>query len=180
MGLRRLEEKRRRQEEKRRQEEERLQMEKEERRQEEARRLKEEVAMKERERKLEEERRRHEEELKEKLRELAELEEEEEEEEDEEEEREWLLRGDVFQMFPDEPTEEDLLPPPLAKPTDREEEDGKEVVVHRPGITLPLGCDISDVTVTCENAKLTNFPPLNIPELKSLSLEGKSVYVTLP
>ncbi|XP_064858183.1 extracellular matrix protein 2 [Oncorhynchus nerka] len=177
---RRQEEKRRRQEEeRRRQEEERLQMEKEERRQEEARRLKEEVAMKERERKLEEERRRHEEELKEKLRELAELEEKEEEEEDEEEEMEWLLRGDVFQMFPDEPTEEDLLPPPLAKPTDREEEDGKEVVVHRPGITLPLGCDISDVTVTCENAKLTNFPPLNIPELKSLSLEGNSI-TTIP
>ncbi|XP_029630054.1 extracellular matrix protein 2 [Salmo trutta] len=173
---RRQEEKRRRQEE-RSHEEERLRMEKEERRQEEARRLKEEVAMKERERKLEEERRRHEDELKEKLRELAELEEEEEEEE--EEEMEWLLRGDVFQMFPDEPTEEDLLPPPLAKPTDREEEDGKGVVVRRPGITLPLGCDISDVTVTCENAKLTNFPPLNIPELKSLSLEGNSI-TTIP
>lgn len=170
---------RRRQEEKRRRQEERLRMEKEERRQEEARRLKEEVAMKERERKLEEERRRHEEELKEKLRELAELEEEEEEEEEKEEEMEWLLRGDVFQMFPDEPTEEDLLPPPLAKPTDREEEDGKGVVVRRPGITLPLGCDISDVTVTCENAKLTNFPPLNIPELKSLSLEGNSI-TTIP
>ncbi|XP_055773785.1 extracellular matrix protein 2-like isoform X1 [Salvelinus fontinalis] len=168
-------ERQRRRQEERRHEEERLRMEKEERRQEEARRLKEEVAMKERERKLEEERRRHEEELKEKLRELAELEEEEEEEE--EEEMEWLLRGDVFQMFPDEPTEEDLLPPPLATPTDREEEDGKGVVVRRPGITLPLGCDISDVTVTCENAKLTNFPPLNIPELKSLSLEGNSITI---
>uniref|UniRef100_A0A4W5RTZ4 VWFC domain-containing protein n=1 Tax=Hucho hucho TaxID=62062 RepID=A0A4W5RTZ4_9TELE len=177
---RRQEERRRRQEEERRQEERRreeegLRIEKEERRQEEAMRLKEEVAMKERERKLEEERRRHEDELKEKLRELAELEEEEEEEED----MEWLLRGDVFQMFPDEPSKEDLLPPPLAEPTDREEEDGKGVVVRRPGIALPLGCDISDVTVTCENAQLTNFPPLNIPELKSLSLEGNSI-TTIP
>ncbi|XP_045068262.1 extracellular matrix protein 2 [Coregonus clupeaformis] len=168
----------RRQKEERRREKERRRMEKEERRQEDARRLKEEEAMKEKERKLEEERRRHEEELKEKLRELAELEEEEEEEkeEEEEEEMEWLLRGDVFQMFPDEPTGEDLLPPPLAEPTDREEEG---VVVCRPGIALPLGCDISDVTVTCENAKLTNFPPLNIPELKSLSLEGNSI-TTIP
>ncbi|CAB1315678.1 unnamed protein product [Coregonus sp. 'balchen'] len=169
----------RRQKEERRREKERRRMEKEERRQEDARRLKEEEAMKEKERKLEEERRRHEEELKEKLRELAELEEEEEEEkeeEEEEEEMEWLLRGDVFQMFPDEPTGEDLLPPPLAEPTDREQEG---VVVRRPGIALPLGCDISDVTVTCENAKLTNFPPLNIPELKSLSLEGNSI-TTIP
>eukprot|EP00063_Salmo_salar_P049027 XP_014023862.1 PREDICTED: extracellular matrix protein 2 [Salmo salar] len=141
-------------------------MEKEEaeKRQEEA-----EEAMKEQEKKLEEERRRHEEDLKEKLRELEEeeeereQEEEEEEREQEEEDVEWLLRGDVFQIFPEEPTE------------------GEEwgVVVRRPGNTLPLGCDISDVIVTCENAQLTNFPPLNIPELKSLSLEGNAI-TTIP
>ncbi|XP_038839844.1 extracellular matrix protein 2 [Salvelinus namaycush] len=164
-------------EEERRREEERLQMEKEEaeKRQEEA-----EVAMKEQERKLEEERRRHEDDLKEKLRELEE--EEEEEREQEEEDVEWLLRGDVFQIFPEEPTEEDLLTPPLAEPTDEQEEDGGEEwggVVRRPGNTLPLGCDISDVIVTCENAQLTNFPPLNIPELKSLSLEGNAI-TTIP
>uniref|UniRef100_A0A3B4AWH1 Extracellular matrix protein 2 n=1 Tax=Periophthalmus magnuspinnatus TaxID=409849 RepID=A0A3B4AWH1_9GOBI len=40
---------------------------------------------------------------------------------------------------------------------------------------LPQGCDISDVTVSCENAKLQHFPPLSIPELKSLSLEGNNI-----
>ncbi|KAK1900756.1 Extracellular matrix protein 2 [Dissostichus eleginoides] len=40
---------------------------------------------------------------------------------------------------------------------------------------LPPGCDISDVTLTCDNAKLTYFPPLSIPELKSLSLEGNNI-----
>ncbi|XP_041749072.2 extracellular matrix protein 2 [Coregonus clupeaformis] len=93
-----------------------------------------------------------------------------------------LLRGDVFQMFPEESTEEDVIPPPLAKPTEKQEEDGGEewgVVVPRPGNALPLGCDISDVILTCENAKLTNFPPLNIPELKSLSLEGNDI-TTIP
>ncbi|KAF6737642.1 Extracellular matrix protein 2 [Oryzias melastigma] len=40
---------------------------------------------------------------------------------------------------------------------------------------LPPGCDISDVTMTCENARLAHFPPLSIPELKSLSLEGNNI-----
>uniref|UniRef100_A0A672QMS3 Extracellular matrix protein 2 n=1 Tax=Sinocyclocheilus grahami TaxID=75366 RepID=A0A672QMS3_SINGR len=58
------------------------------------------------------------------------------------------LRGDVFQMPP---------------PTEPGEEDHE------------LGCLISDVTVTCENAKLTGIPPLSIPELKSLSLQGNEI-----
>uniref|UniRef100_A0A3Q3WYY7 VWFC domain-containing protein n=1 Tax=Mola mola TaxID=94237 RepID=A0A3Q3WYY7_MOLML len=55
----------------------------------------------------------------------------------------------------------------------RQEEDAEVVVVNRGG--LPPGCDISDVTVTCDNAKLMYFPPLSIPELKSLSLEGNNI-----
>uniref|UniRef100_A0A3B5B8M6 Extracellular matrix protein 2 n=1 Tax=Stegastes partitus TaxID=144197 RepID=A0A3B5B8M6_9TELE len=148
-------------EEKRRAEEEalRLQLEKEEeewkrkveeeerrRKEEEEDRRKKEAAerkAREMERKLEEERRRQEELLRLELLSM-----------DEEDEEEVWLRGDVFQMLPEEP--EDLLPE-----------------VNRGG--LPPGCDISDVTVTCENAKLTYFPPLTIPELKSLSLEGNSI-----
>uniref|UniRef100_A0A672QMV9 Extracellular matrix protein 2 n=1 Tax=Sinocyclocheilus grahami TaxID=75366 RepID=A0A672QMV9_SINGR len=60
------------------------------------------------------------------------------------------LRGDVFQMPPVPPT--------------------KMVTT-----LLPPGCLISDVTVTCENAKLTGIPPLSIPELKSLSLQGNEI-----
>ncbi|KAM4613146.1 extracellular matrix protein 2 isoform 1-T3 [Polymixia lowei] len=173
-------------EERRRKEEEalRLQVEKEEeewrrqleeeerRRQAEDRRMKEaaEREAREKERKLEEERRRQEELLRDKLMAL---------EEEEEEEEVWL-RGDVFQMPPTEPEEPDLQPAPLPRPPmlldneEEEEEEEEEVVVsNRAG--LPPGCDISDVTMTCENAKLNHFPPLAIPELKSLSLEGNSI-----
>uniref|UniRef100_A0A3Q3KH98 VWFC domain-containing protein n=1 Tax=Monopterus albus TaxID=43700 RepID=A0A3Q3KH98_MONAL len=141
----------------------------------------------EKERKLEEERRRQEELLREELLALVEKEREERQEEAEEEEEVWL-RGDVFKMppkEPEEPEEPDLLPAPMPRPPamtedelkeveaeEEEEEEEREVVVDRGG--LPPGCDISDVTATCENAKLTHFPPLVIPELKSLSLEGKS------
>ncbi|KAJ7994445.1 hypothetical protein DPEC_G00249340 [Dallia pectoralis] len=147
-------ERKKRLEEERVREEERLRMEEEAaRRQGDANRLREEVAKREHERRQIEERR-HE----------------------EEEEMEWLLRGDVFQMLPEGPTEEDMLPPapPLAPPTERKTE-----VLHQPGRGLPPGCDMSDVTMTCENAKLTNFPALSIPELKSLSLEGNDI-TTLP
>lgn len=41
--------------------------------------------------------------------------------------------------------------------------------------SLPKGCTVSDVIVTCDNAKLTYIPPLSIPELKSLSLEGNEI-----
>ncbi|XP_061746748.1 extracellular matrix protein 2 isoform X3 [Nerophis ophidion] len=108
-----------------------------------------------------------------------------------EEEEEVWLRGDVFQMPPkeeEEPEEPDLLLAPIPRPpvaedelkekdTEEEEDVGKEekeeVVVKRGG--LPPGCELSDVTVTCDHAKLTYFPPLYMPELKSLSLEGNNI-----
>ncbi|XP_060897223.1 extracellular matrix protein 2 isoform X1 [Labrus mixtus] len=151
----------------------------------------------ENQRELEEERRKQEERLREKLLELVEEEEEKYQEILEEEEEVWL-RGDVFQMPPKEPEEPERLPTPIAKPptsTDEleelqeleeietdveeaveveEEDEEREVLVVDRG-SLPPGCDFSDVTVTCDNAKLLYFPPLAIPELKSLSLEGNSI-----
>uniref|UniRef100_A0A4W3HU63 Extracellular matrix protein 2 n=1 Tax=Callorhinchus milii TaxID=7868 RepID=A0A4W3HU63_CALMI len=41
--------------------------------------------------------------------------------------------------------------------------------------SLPVGCDISDVIMNCHNARLTQIPPLHIPELKSLNLEGNAI-----
>ncbi|XP_054640304.1 extracellular matrix protein 2 isoform X3 [Dunckerocampus dactyliophorus] len=109
-----------------------------------------------------------------------------------EEEEEVWLRGDVFQMPPkeeEEPEELHLLPAPIPRPPaatedelkdkEAEVEEGerrkeeKEEVLNRGG--LPQGCELSDVTVTCDNAKLTYFPPLYMPELKSLSLEGNNI-----
>uniref|UniRef100_A0A3B3VNN6 Extracellular matrix protein 2 n=1 Tax=Poecilia latipinna TaxID=48699 RepID=A0A3B3VNN6_9TELE len=75
------------------------------------------------------------------------------------------LRGDVFQM----PSKEELLPPPVpTHPTETDE-------LKETTVVLPAGCDISDVSMTCENVQLIHFPPLNIPELKSLSLEGNNI-----
>nr|XP_057910613.1 extracellular matrix protein 2 isoform X2 [Doryrhamphus excisus] len=103
-------------------------------------------------------------------------------------EEEVWLRGDVFQMPPkeeEEPEEPDLLPAPIPRPPavtedelkDKEpevkEEDKSEEVLNRGA--LPPGCELSDLTVTCDNAKLTYFPPLYMPELKSLSLEGNNI-----
>uniref|UniRef100_A0A3Q3KRS5 VWFC domain-containing protein n=1 Tax=Monopterus albus TaxID=43700 RepID=A0A3Q3KRS5_MONAL len=184
---RREEEEALRLQEKKREEEYRRQMEEEKERriqEEEDRKRKEAAERKaqEKERKLEEERRRQEELLREELLALVEKEREERQEEAEEEEEVWL-RGDVFKMppkEPEEPEEPDLLPAPMPRPPamtedelkeveaeEEEEEEEREVVVDRGG--LPPGCDISDVTATCENAKLTHFPPLVIPELKSLN-----------
>ncbi|XP_026162385.1 extracellular matrix protein 2 isoform X2 [Mastacembelus armatus] len=175
-------------------EEERRKQEEEERRrqEEEDRRRKEEAEReaRERERKLEEERRRQEEILREELLALVEEEDEQRKEVEEEEEEVWL-RGDVFKMPPkeleevEEPEEPDLLPAPIPRPPsatekklkaegEEAEEEREEVVVANRG-GLPPGCDISDVTVTCENAKLIHFPPLAISELKSLSLEGNNI-----
>ncbi|XP_034058222.1 extracellular matrix protein 2 isoform X2 [Gymnodraco acuticeps] len=171
-----LEEEDRRRQEKRRQDEE-------DRKQKEAA----EREAREAERELEEERRWQEERLREELLafdqgEEEELHEEVEELHEEVEEEVWL-RGDVFVM-PDKEAEEepDLLPAPIPRPPaatedelEEAEEEGeeKEVLVNR--ADLPPGCDISDVTLTCDNAKLTYFPPLSIPELKSLSLEGNNI-----
>ncbi|XP_065811268.1 extracellular matrix protein 2 isoform X4 [Labrus bergylta] len=151
-------------------------------------------------RELEKERRKQEERLREKLLELVEEEEEKYQETLEEEEEVWL-RGDVFQMppkEPEEPEEPERLPTPIPKPPTsideleeleeleeieteveeavevEEEDEEREVLVVDRG-SLPPGCEFSDVTVTCDNAKLLYFPPLAIPELKSLSLEGNSI-----
>ncbi|XP_028853200.1 extracellular matrix protein 2 isoform X2 [Denticeps clupeoides] len=118
------------------------------------------------------------------LEEVAQRAEEEEQREQEEEEEFVWLRGDVFQMPPSEPTAA-AAPPPFPEPLEHtdetededvpeiggETEEGTERVTH----SLPAGCTISDVIVTCENAKLTSIPPLSIPELKSLSLEGNAI-----
>ncbi|XP_053298719.1 extracellular matrix protein 2 isoform X4 [Pleuronectes platessa] len=170
-------------EEMKRQEDELRRLEEEDRKQKEAA----EREAREKERKLEEKRRRQEEILREELLALA-------EEEEEEHQEEVWLRGDVFQMLPkepEEPEEPDLIPAPIPRPPaateeelyeveaveeEREEEwEEREVEVGPNRGGLPPGCDISDVTVTCENAKLIHFPPLSIPELKSLSLEGNNI-----
>ncbi|XP_038551615.1 extracellular matrix protein 2 isoform X1 [Micropterus salmoides] len=178
----------------RKRQEERRRLEEEDRRRKEAA----EREAREKERKLEEERRRQEEMLREKLLALEEEEEEEEEEEVEDAEEVWL-RGDVFQMPPKihkEPKEPELLPAPIPRPpaatedepkemeaeveeAEEEEEEEEEEGEEREGVVnrrvLPPGCDISDVTMTCENVKLMYFPPLAIPELRSLSLEGNNI-----
>lgn len=88
---------------------------------------------------------------------------------EEEEEMTVWLRGDVFEMSPEMPR-----PPPSAtsEPEHTTERVDEEESV-RISYSLPPGCSISDVIVSCENAKLTSIPPLSIPELKSLSLQGK-------
>lgn len=162
------------------------------REEEEARRRKEAMERKAREmeRHLEEEIRRQEEKLRKKLQALMEDEEVQLEEElkerleevdewmekviEKEEEEEEQLRGDVFQLPPSaEEAEPDMSNGAAAetglKMMEVEEE---ELVENHSG--LPPGCDISDVTVTCDSLKLTYFPPLSIIELKSLSLEGES------
>lgn len=166
-------------ERRRRQEEERRRQDEEDRRQKEAAQRE----AREKERKLEEERWRQEEMLREELLALV-------EEEEEEQQEEVWLRGDVFEMPPKEPEEPDLLPAPIPRPpaatddelkemkvkveeAEEEDEEREVVVVNRGG--LPPGCDISDVTLTCDNARLFYFPPLAIPELKSLSLEGNNI-----
>nr|XP_040060664.1 extracellular matrix protein 2 isoform X2 [Gasterosteus aculeatus aculeatus] len=173
-------------------EEWRRHMEEEERRREEVKRWRQdeedrkrkeaaEREARENERKLEEERWRHEEMLREELLGLVE----EKEEEQEKVEEEVWLRGDVFEMPPKEPEEPERLPAPIPQPPAatelkemeaevEEAEEEAEVGSHNRG-GLPPGCDISDVTLTCDHARLTYFPPLSIPELKSLSLEGNNI-----
>ncbi|KAG7278243.1 hypothetical protein CRUP_012739 [Coryphaenoides rupestris] len=140
-----------------------------ERRMEEERRRQEAEERETLERRMEEERRRQEELLRERLEAL----------EEENEEEVWL-RGDVFQSLPNQ-LEPEFPPPPQPIPTtllgqelaEAQEEvgGGEEEFEVSPPAALPPGCDISDVTLTCENAQLDHFPPLAIPELKSLSLE---------
>ncbi|NXE75915.1 ECM2 protein, partial [Cochlearius cochlearius] len=40
---------------------------------------------------------------------------------------------------------------------------------------LPSGCSISDTTVSCINARLTQIPPISDPDLTSLDLTGNSI-----
>ncbi|XP_019716025.1 extracellular matrix protein 2 isoform X1 [Hippocampus comes] len=133
-------------------------------------------AEEERRRKMEEEKRKEEKEAWEREKKLRE------EILKEEEEEEVWLRGDVFQMLPkedEEPEEPDLPPAPIPGPPAaaedevNEEEEEKEVAAKEGG--LPPGCDLADVTLTCDNARLTYFPPLLMPHLKSLSLEGNNI-----
>ncbi|KAJ8361055.1 hypothetical protein SKAU_G00175800 [Synaphobranchus kaupii] len=79
------------------------------------------------------------------------------------------LRGDVFEM-PRRRTSPGGTPP---LPAPRVEESPK------PSPSLPPGCVFSDVSVTCENTHFTNIPPLSIPLLKALSLEGNDI-TTIP
>ncbi|KAM4740997.1 extracellular matrix protein 2 isoform 2-T2 [Anableps anableps] len=176
------EEEKRMEEERRRQEEEEQQREEEKRMEEERRRQEEEEQQREEEKRMEEERRRQEEEEQQKEEERRRQEEEEQQREAKEEVEVWL-RGDVFQM---PSKEEELLPSPIPTPpaaTDElkevetgevEEEEEEEEEVGITGV-LPAGCSISDVTMTCENVRLVHFPPLSLPELKSLSLEGNNI-----
>lgn len=98
----------------------------------------------------------------------------EENQEGEEEETVWL-RGDVFQMPPQLPTPPDFPPPTEpSEPSHAGEGDDADEESARISYALPQGCMISDVIVSCENAKLTSIPPLSIPELKSLNLQGKN------
>ncbi|XP_006127616.2 extracellular matrix protein 2 isoform X1 [Pelodiscus sinensis] len=74
-------------------------------------------------------------------------------EEQDEEEDEHILRGDVFRISPQFP----IPVPPAEIPP------------------LPTGCSISDTTVSCINAKLTQIPPITDPEITSLELEGNNI-----
>ncbi|KAI1890386.1 hypothetical protein AGOR_G00153190 [Albula goreensis] len=143
----------------------------EERRLEEERRRRLEVEQRELLRVLEEEMEGMEE-LEEEMEEMGEElgEELEEEREGEDDEEEVWLRGDVFEMPPRRTAPEGT--PPLPAPAVEED-------TPRRTLILPPGCVVSDVTVTCENARFTNIPPLSIPELKALSLEGNDI-TTIP
>ncbi|XP_077385123.1 extracellular matrix protein 2 isoform X2 [Festucalex cinctus] len=92
-------------------------------------------------------------------------------------EEEVWLRGDVFQMLPEEEPEEAglLLPAPVPGPpaAAEEEEDRKEASAR--GGALPPGCELAADALTCDDAQLTSFPPLLMPQLKSLSLEGNNI-----
>ncbi|XP_058229797.1 extracellular matrix protein 2 [Hemibagrus wyckioides] len=143
--------------------------------------------MEEQQRVEEERMRRREREERERLRTLEEAAErarnelraEEDEEEEEQEETVWL-RGDVFQMPPQLPTPLEF-PPPTApsEPSHAGEGEGADEESARISYVLPQGCTVSDVIVSCENAKLTSIPPLSIPELKSLNLHGNAI-TTIP
>ncbi|XP_068108098.1 extracellular matrix protein 2 isoform X2 [Hyperolius riggenbachi] len=133
----------------------------------------EEKAKKEEERKRKEEEDRLAEEVnrlvkerKQREREKLDLEDDEEEDDDEEDDNEEdegdeadeddFLRGDVFRV------------PRRRVPSSR-----RPTIVHHP--PLPPGCFISEITVSCSNAKLTGIPPVSDFEMKSLDLLGNFI-----
>ncbi|KAM4720876.1 extracellular matrix protein 2 [Rhinophrynus dorsalis] len=162
------EEQKRQKEEKRRQE---LEAEEKERNQEEKRKANEEEELRmeeEEQRKSEDERKRKQEanlreeelnrlarERKQREREEQEQEEDEEDDEDEEDEDD-ILRGDVFRV-----------------PRRRVPGSQRPIEHHHP--PLPPGCFISEITVSCSNAKLTQLPPISDPNVKSLDLVGNDI-----
>ncbi|XP_015203654.1 extracellular matrix protein 2 isoform X1 [Lepisosteus oculatus] len=138
------------------------------RQEEEDRRNREQAEERERHRRLQEERRQEEERRRRIEEDWRELEEDREDSREEEEYDEDDLRGDVFRMPPRVPKPEGV--PPLRPPAPEN---------IPPYSTLPVGCMISDVTLSCNNAKLTGIPPLSVRGLKSLNLEGNAI-TTIP
>ncbi|XP_044157682.1 extracellular matrix protein 2 isoform X1 [Bufo gargarizans] len=139
-------------------EEEELRIEAEERR-----KLEEEKRKKEEERRKKEEDRREEEAnrlaMDRKQREREELglvDEDDEDDNDSDEDDDYNLRGDVFRV------------PRRRIPGSR-----RPTEVHHP--PLPPGCFISEITVSCSNAKLTGVPPISDPDIKSLDLLGNFI-----
>ncbi|MBN3325797.1 ECM2 protein, partial [Atractosteus spatula] len=147
---------------------ERVEEEQQRRQEEEDRRRQEQEEERERYRRLQEERRQEEERRRRIEEDWRELEEDREDSREEEEEDEDDLRGDVFRMLPRVPKPEGV--PPLRPPAPEN---------IPPYSTLPVGCMISDVTLSCNNAKLTGIPPLSVRGLKSLNLEGNAI-TTIP
>ncbi|XP_075039117.1 extracellular matrix protein 2 isoform X2 [Mixophyes fleayi] len=142
-------------------EEEELRIEEEHRKKEEEMKKKEEERKKKEEEDREEEVRRLVMERKQKEREKLDLEEDEddgenEDDEEDEDDENNILRGDVFRV------------PRRRIPGSR-----RPIDIHHP--PLPPGCFISEITVSCSNAKLTGVPPISDPDLKSLDLLGNFI-----
>ncbi|XP_053577154.1 extracellular matrix protein 2 isoform X1 [Bombina bombina] len=110
----------------------------------------EEIRQKEEEDRREEEVERLARERKQREREEREREDEDDEEEDDEN---YILRGDTFRV------------PSRSSP--------RRTQIHHPA--LPAGCFISEITVSCSNAKLTGIPPISDPDVKSLDLLGNFI-----
>ncbi|KAG9483713.1 hypothetical protein GDO78_009567 [Eleutherodactylus coqui] len=132
---------------------------------EEKRKLEEEKKKNEEERRKKEEEDRREEEVnrlamerKQKEREELSLEDDEDDDEDDDDDDDddYNLRGDVFRV------------PRRRIPGSR-----RPPEVHHP--PLPPGCFISEITVSCSNAKLTRIPAISDPDVKSLDLLGNFI-----
>ncbi|XP_051873553.1 extracellular matrix protein 2 [Pristis pectinata] len=55
-----------------------------------------------------------------------------------------------------------------------------QLIPHQPNedtptFSLPVGCDVTDITINCNNAKLTQIPPLRDLEIKHFQLAGNSI-----